>query len=667
VEIYFIHKKYLPLTITYWDQDNTGKQMKGGKVNQGKPIHILHVDDEENQLEFTKLFLEEIDKNVVIDSVSDPNEAVKLASENNYDCIVSDYKMLTMSGIELAQKVRQMSKVPFILYTGQGSEEVAQSAFEAGVDDYLKKESEPSHYQVLAKRVRQNVDKYRAEQLYHKVVDESRDSIIILTGTTVAFTNDAATKMMCSEDAESLVGRSILDCVIDSEKELLAKLDAAERKKGAAPFFEVQFRTGAGAIRVAEVSSTGMSYLGQEAHLCFFRDVTRRKRMEERLEVLHQQAVKLGSLMDPKVIASATLDIMMGVFEYQTLSFHVVEDGYLKTLDVRGAPRLGLSLPMDGLGITVKAARERHSILVNDVRLCKEFFKGSVNSMSELAVPVVLNGETIGVLNVESVELDDFTEEDRKLLEALSPHVAYALNRSKSRKPGDALETEKALKLDYALGRLEDAEKVEAMILSELQSSLRSIKDASDILRGQPEMLPDLATSIDMSADNASRVADLIWDKVSASIINGSFSEINSVVRSVMESGYLPRNIIVNNVYSEGALVTEIPKDKMIGVLENLVRNAVEAMPTGGTLEVKIMASEGSAMIAVRDTGPGIPPHVMDRLFQPFNTTKQGHSGLGLAFARKTVEAAGGSIEVKTGDQGTVMVVTVPTRSLEKD
>ena len=120
--------------------------MKGDRVNRDRPIRILHVDDEENQLEFTKLFLEEIDKDVVIDSTSDPDEAIQLASKNSYDCIVSDYKMLTMSGIELAQRVRRSSNVPFILYTGQGSEEVAQLAFEAGVDDYLKKEPEPSHY-----------------------------------------------------------------------------------------------------------------------------------------------------------------------------------------------------------------------------------------------------------------------------------------------------------------------------------------------------------------------------------------------------------------------------------------------------------------------------------------------------------------------------------------
>ena len=140
-----------------------------------KPIRVLHVDDEKSQLEFTKIFLEELDEEVVVDSATSPREALELQEQRGYDCIVSDYKMLSMDGIELARKVREKSGVPFILYTGQGSEEVAESAFEAGIDDYIRKEPEPSHYQVLAKRVRQNVDKYRAEHLYRKVVDESRD------------------------------------------------------------------------------------------------------------------------------------------------------------------------------------------------------------------------------------------------------------------------------------------------------------------------------------------------------------------------------------------------------------------------------------------------------------------------------------------------------------
>jgi PAS domain S-box-containing protein len=638
--------------------------MKGDRVNRDRPIRILHVDDEENQLEFTKLFLEEIDKDVVIDSTSDPEEAVRLASKNSYDCIVSDYKMLTMSGIELAQKVRENSNVPFILYTGQGSEEVAQSAFEAGVDDYLKKESEPSHYQILARRVRQNVEKHRAEQLYRKVVDESRDGIIIITGTTIAFANRAAGRMIGGGEPGDFVGKNLLDYVIGNEKEVLGRL-CAEGEGEEAPLLEVQFRTGKGSIRVAEVSSTLINYLGQESHLCFFRDVTHRKHAEERVEALHQQAVRMGSLTDLNGVAATALDIMEDAFEYQVISFHVVEGARLNTLDIRGAPRLSLSLPMEGPGITVKAAREKHSILVNDVRGCKDFFRGSVDSMSELAVPVVVEGETAAVLNVESMELNDFTEDDRKLLETLSYHVAYAVSRVTGRKPGS--EAEKAVRLDYALGRLDDAEKVDTLVQGDLKGSLRSIRNASGILRDKPEMLPDLVTSIDRDAEHASKVADMIRETVAAPIMGGSFSEVNVVVKSVLELAYVPRNVHVRSALSEAKLIAEVPVEKMTRLLDNLVRNAVESMENGGTLEVKVTARQGSAKIEVRDTGSGIPPHAMDRLFQPFNTTKKGHSGLGLAYAKETLEAAGGSIEAKTGEKGTTMVVTVPTRSLEKD
>jgi CheY-like chemotaxis protein len=127
-----------------------------------KTIKILHIDDEINQLDFTKLFLEEIDKEVEVISKLNPEDALKYIKEpNSFDCIISDYKMLPMNGIELAEKVREKSSIPFILYTGQGSEEIAERAFEAGIDDYLNKEIDPSHYKILAKRVRLFVEKHR--------------------------------------------------------------------------------------------------------------------------------------------------------------------------------------------------------------------------------------------------------------------------------------------------------------------------------------------------------------------------------------------------------------------------------------------------------------------------------------------------------------------------
>ena len=124
-------------------------------------IRILHVDDETTQLDFTKRFLEMADESLHIKSVASPEEALRRLESETYDCIVSDFQMPGMDGIELAWRIRETSNIPFIIYTGRGSEEVAEAAFNIGVNDYIRKETTPSHYQVLARRIRVAVEKHR--------------------------------------------------------------------------------------------------------------------------------------------------------------------------------------------------------------------------------------------------------------------------------------------------------------------------------------------------------------------------------------------------------------------------------------------------------------------------------------------------------------------------
>jgi PAS domain S-box-containing protein len=255
------------------------------EVSNEKPIRVLHVDDEKNQLEFTKMFLEELDRGITVDSVSDPLEAMRLHSRNSYDVIVSDYKMISMTGLELLQRVRERSDVPFILYTGRGSEEVAESAFKAGADDYLKKEADLSHYQVLSKRIRQTVEKHRAEELYHRVVEESRDGIVILSNGKVVFANEAMCHMHGGVLPESLIGRPLTRFVVETEEEFNSHLSSMG-DDDVNRLFEVNFITGTGAMRTAEVSASRISYLGKPSILCYLRDISERKRMEERLEAL---------------------------------------------------------------------------------------------------------------------------------------------------------------------------------------------------------------------------------------------------------------------------------------------------------------------------------------------------------------------------------------------
>ncbi|HVO29660.1 MAG TPA: GAF domain-containing sensor histidine kinase [bacterium] len=101
---------------------------------------------------------------------------------------------------------------------------------------------------------------------------------------------------------------------------------------------------------------------------------------------------------------------------------------------------------------------------------------------------------------------------------------------------------------------------------------------------------------------------------------------------------------------------------KVRRVLCNLVKNAIEATPAGGSITVSAFASRGTLHLWVRDSGKGIPRDVMSRLFEPFVTRgKKGGTGLGLSICRRFAEAHGGEIDARTREgHGTRFVVRIP-------
>lgn len=102
-------------------------------------MKILHVDDDVIQLKLVSEFFEIFEPSFKTTAITTPNEAIKLLKKEYFDCVVTDYNMPDINGIEFARRVRQEFRTPIILYTGQGSEEVAEKAFEVGIDDYFRK------------------------------------------------------------------------------------------------------------------------------------------------------------------------------------------------------------------------------------------------------------------------------------------------------------------------------------------------------------------------------------------------------------------------------------------------------------------------------------------------------------------------------------------------
>jgi len=126
-----------------------------------RTVRILHVDDDPEFAEMTGTFLEREDDRFDIEIATSPVEGLDRLEAESFDCVVSDYDMPRQNGIEFLERVRDTHPdLPFVLYTGKGSEEVASEAISAGVTDYLQKGSGTSQYTVLANRIRNAVDRY---------------------------------------------------------------------------------------------------------------------------------------------------------------------------------------------------------------------------------------------------------------------------------------------------------------------------------------------------------------------------------------------------------------------------------------------------------------------------------------------------------------------------
>jgi PAS/PAC sensor hybrid histidine kinase (EC 2.7.13.3) len=122
-------------------------------------IRVLHVDDQLDFAEMATTFLERENDRFETETVASASDGLVRLADSSFDCVISDYEMPEQNGIELLRTVRrEWPDLPFILFTGKGSEKVASEAISAGVTDYLQKSSGTEQYELLAHRITNAVE-----------------------------------------------------------------------------------------------------------------------------------------------------------------------------------------------------------------------------------------------------------------------------------------------------------------------------------------------------------------------------------------------------------------------------------------------------------------------------------------------------------------------------
>jgi len=181
-------------------------------------IRTLVVDDSEF---FAEMTAETLTEEHSMDAVAVHSGAVAFERlrEEEFDCIVSDYKMPDMDGLTLLSKVREDDpSLPFILLTGRGDEETASKAIAAGVADYLLKLEvvEDKQYGRLANRIESVVEQDRTRKKYISLVENSPDGIAQITEKGVVLSANPAMADRLEVGAEELAGERLTD-LMDTE------------------------------------------------------------------------------------------------------------------------------------------------------------------------------------------------------------------------------------------------------------------------------------------------------------------------------------------------------------------------------------------------------------------------------------------------------------------
>jgi PAS domain S-box-containing protein len=172
-------------------------------------IRVLLVDDDKGLLDLEAEFLEKHLKSPEIIKANSAVEATEIMEDDEIEAIVSDYQMPRMTGQEFLEKVREdYPKMPFILFTGMGSEEVAGEAISSGVTDYLQKSAGTSVYEVLSNKVENAVEEYREgkmSSIFKTAVDESDENVIVTdVSGDILYVNEAFSDFTGYDSDEAL-------------------------------------------------------------------------------------------------------------------------------------------------------------------------------------------------------------------------------------------------------------------------------------------------------------------------------------------------------------------------------------------------------------------------------------------------------------------------------
>jgi len=305
---------------------------------------------------------------------------------------------------------------------------------------------------------------------------------------------------------------------------------------------------------------------------------------------------------------------------------------------------------------------------------------------SAFVVPLITRSKVIGVIATDGIEGKGIPEETRETLEIFSPQIAIAIENARLyRSLQDRMDD-----LNRSQALLSRAEKfsflgnLAARLAHEIKNPLTAIGTFIQLLPHKYEDEEFRKDFYEIAVEETMRVNKLITELLDlvkpreTHFAHGDLHELINKMVLLVSPQSKAKNIEIRCAFDDTISPVWMDSEKMKQVILNLLSNAVDFTPKGGRIEIetkKGLREDQSEMIRieVRDNGIGIPPSDLNRVFEPYFTTKHKstlHSGtgLGLFVAHQHMQDHGGTIEVKSGvNEGATFILTLPQTAASEE
>lgn len=413
------------------------------------------------------------------------------------------------------------------------------------------------------------------------------------------------------------------------------------------------------------------------------------RRRSAEMQAVYENSLTLSSDLDlPQVlqmIVSRALDLI-GCATVGLNLFHPATQELELVVGVNIPESLLHTRLKLGEGVIGRAAQIRRTIRLDDYRDWPEQARIYTNMpwLSVMAIPLLSGDHMLGALGLTHTDPDRrFSPHDQQLMELFASQAAQAVDHARRFERERILRSDAERSLDEMQAVLEELEqtnermgRLEKMrLLGELASevahdfnnALTSVLGNSQLLlldETDPLRVETLSAIEAAARDSAAMIKRLQEFGRTQQEPYTEIVDINSIVRdAVTMTQTLWRELTRSNIRLEATLPIRGSVTELRRVLMNLIVNAIDAMPDGGTLAIITENLPDAVRISVIDTGVGMPPEVKARVFDPFFTTKAAGmgTGLGLAICHQIVVRHGGTIAVEsTPGVGTTFTIMLP-------